>query len=278
MLIGAGLNLILDPIFLFVLDMGIKGAALATVLAQSVSAAWVIYYYLSGKSHLKLLWKNIRINPASAKLVTMTGSPQFLLNIIACVSQAIIYNSLHFYGGDTEIAVMGVIFTIAMLVFMPMIGISQGTQPIIGYNYGAEKYSRVRQTAIMAIILSTGICVAMYIVIITIPQWLFIPFGGDDNFITIGTHAIRRYMLCMPLVGTIFVTSNFFQAVAKPNKAIFLALVRQVITFIPALLILPRFIGVDGIWYSCAVSDGVSFTIAAALIIKELTKHKYRHI
>ncbi len=276
MVIGAGLNIILDPIFLFWFKMGIRGAAIATVLAQTVSAVWVLYYYLGGKSHLKLRLENIRIHAASAKQVILIGCPQFLMNMIACVTQAIIYNSLHYYGGDTEIAVMGVIFTILMLVFMPLIGITQGIQPIIGYNYGAENYHRVRQTVKITLVLSTGVCVLMYIVIMTLPQWLFIPFSSDEKFINIGVHASRRYMMLMPLIGTIFVSTNYFQAVARPKVAILLSIVRQVIIFAPALLILPRFMGVDGIWYSCPMSEAGSFIIAAFLIKRELTNLKYK--
>ena len=270
MLIGAGLNLILDPIFLFWFDMGIKGAAIATVLAQSVSAVWVLYYYWSGKSHLKLHLKNIRINPASARQVIAIGCPQFLMHIIACVTQAIIYNSLHKYGGDTEIAVMGVIFTILMLVFMPLIGITQGIQPIIGFNYGAQDYCRVHQTVKITLALATTVCVVMYLIVMTIPQWLFIPFSSDERFISIGAQAARKYMMFMPLVGTIFVSTNYFQAIARPKTAIVLSIVRQVLIFAPALLILPRFLGIDGIWYSCPLSDAGTFIIAAVLIKKEL--------
>ncbi len=278
MIIGAGLNMILDPIFLFWFKMGIKGAAFATVAAQTVSAVWVLYYYLGGKSHLKLRLKNIRVRWDSAKQVMIIGCPQFLLHIIACVTQAIIYNSLHYYGGDTEIAVMGVIFTILMLVFMPLIGITHGIQPIIGFNYGAQNYERVRRTVKITLAVSTIVCVLMYVVIMLFPRWLFLPFSSDERFISIGVHASRRYMMFMPLIGTIFVATNYFQAVARPKMAIMLSIVRQVIIFTPALLILPRFLGVDGIWFSCPISEIFTFIIAVFLIKKELKNLKNKQL
>ncbi|MFI4913287.1 MAG: MATE family efflux transporter [Sedimentisphaeraceae bacterium JB056] len=274
MILGAVLNMILDPIFLFVLDMGIRGAAIATVISQIISASWVMYYYLSNKSFLRLQFKNIKIYPTLARQVIATGCPPFLMNSTACITQAIIYNSLGHYGGDTEIAVMGVIFTLLMLTFMPMIGLNHGTQPIIGFNYGAKNYQRVRHTAILTLIISTGICLLMYLVINLIPQLLFMPFSSNSDFINTGAAALRKFMLLMPMIGTIFVTTNYFQAIARPKISILLSMIRQVLILVPAVLIMPLFLGVNGIWYSGPASDCGAFIAAVILISRELKRLK----
>ena len=274
MILGAVLNMILDPIFLFVFKMGIQGAALATILSQAVAACWVLYYYLSKKSLLRLRLQNVKIFPYLTRQVVATGCPPFIMNVVACITQALIYNSLKFYAGDREIAVMGVIFTLMMLTFMPMIGLNHGTQPIIGFNYGAKNYGRVRHTAILNLLISTSICILMYIVINTLGKWLFMPFSSNEEFVTLGASALRKFMLLMPLIGTIFVTTNYFQAIAKPKIAILISLTRQAVVLVPAVLILPLFLGVDGIWYSCPVSDGIAFILAAILFARELKRLK----
>lgn len=124
--------------------------------------------------------------PYLARQVVATGCPPFILNVVACITQALIYNSLKFYGGDREIAIMGVIFTLMMLTFMPMIGLNHGTQPIIGFNYGARNYGRVRHTAMLNLSISTAICILMYITINTFGKWMFMPFSSQQDFVTLG--------------------------------------------------------------------------------------------
>jgi Na+-driven multidrug efflux pump len=232
----------------------------------------VLYYYLGGRSYLRLHFSNIRISLELARQVITTGSPPFIMNIVACITQAIIFNSLGHYGSDTEIAVMGVIFTILMLTFMPMIGLNHGTQPIIGFNYGARNYRRVLNAVSLNLLIATGICLTMYTVINLIPQWLFVPFSSNEQFVKTGAAALRKFMFLMPLIGTIFVTTNYFQSIARPKIAVFISMIRQVIVLVPAILILPRFFGVDGIWYSGPASDVAAFIAASILMTNEILR------
>jgi putative MATE family efflux protein len=272
MIIGATLNMILDPIFLFVLNMGIEGAALATIISQTVAASWVLYYYISRKSYLRLLVSNIKVSLALTRQVAATGCPPFIMNTVACVTQSIIFNTLSHYGSDTEIAIMGVIFTLLMLIFMPMIGLNHGTQPIIGFNYGAKNYDRVLHTVSITLLISTGICLMMYLIINIIPHWLFMPFSSNRQFIDQGAAALRKFMFLMPLIGTIFVTTNYFQAIAKPKISIFISMIRQVIILVPAVLALPLFFGVEGVWYSGPASDIGAFLFAAVFMTREIIR------
>lgn len=271
MLIGAGINIVLDPIFLFVFSMGVKGAAIATVIAQTISMFWVLHYYMSGRSLVRLRYNYIRIYPALTKKVIATGSPMFLVNTAHSITHAIIFNSLGFYGSDTDIAVMGIIFTLLTLIFMPMIGITQGAQPIIGFNHGAKRFDRVRQTVMLNLKISTGICLTAYVIVMAFPKWIFVLFSPDENFSDTGAYAVRRFLLAMPLIATIFVTSNYFQSVARPKIAVFVML-RHIFILMPAILILPKFWAVDGIWYSGPISDVIGFIIALVFMVVELKK------
>ncbi|MFZ5944491.1 MAG: MATE family efflux transporter [Bacillota bacterium] len=256
MLIGAIINIILDPIFIFVFNWGIKGAAFATIIAQGFSAVWVLYYFLAGQSVLKIKKVNLRFKKQIMMKILAIGSAPFAMQIAASVLNLVLNNSLRVYGGETAIAGIGIVFSLMMLLVMPVIGISQGVQPIIGYNYGAKEFTRVKEALKIAIYAATSIAVIAFIITRLYPEHLVALFAPDDaDVINFGGKAIRLFLLMLPVVGFQMVGANYFQAIGKPKSAMLLTLSRQVLLLIPLLLILPRFYGLDGILYAGPLAD-----------------------
>lgn len=270
MLIGAVLNTILDPLFIFAFGWGIRGAALATILSQAVSAAWVLQYFLGGRSLLKIRRKNLQLKVATVGKILAIGSAPFAMQLAASVVTTILNNSLSIYGGDLAISAMGIVNSIAMLILMPIFGINQGAQPIIGYNYGAQKFDRVKHTVILAMAVATCIVCMGFILVMLIPQQLIAFFNREDlELIRLGAHALQVFLILLPIIGFQIVGANYFQAVGKPKHAMFLSLSRQVIVLIPAVLILPRFFQFDGILMAGPVSDLVSSILTGIFVYKE---------
>lgn len=270
MIIGAGLNIILDPIFIFGMNMGMQGAALATIIAQFISALWVLRYFLFGKSVLKIHPAYFKVKYHLLKRVFVIGSPPFFMNIANVFIFAFVNNQLKLHGGDLAIAVMGIIFTIYTINFMPVIGASQGAQPIIGYNHGAKNFKRVKDTLVLSIKIVTVFCISATVLIWIFPKFTFLPFSrGNTELISLGTHAIRITMGMFPFVGLMVIVSNYFQATARPQISLFLSMLRQVLVLIPLVLLLPRFIGLDGIWFSYPLSAASSFLMSLFFFLRE---------
>ena len=279
MLIGAILNTILDPIFIFVFQWGIKGAALATILSQAVSAVWVLYYFLGGRSHLKIHVKNLRLNLSIVRRIAAIGSPPFAMQLAASVLSIIMNRSLNFYGGDVAISGMGVINSIAMMILMPIFGINQGVQPIIGYNYGAKKFDRVKTALKLGIIGATAVVVVGFIITRLFPQQIIAVFNKEDReLINFGTEAIRIFLIFLPIIGFQIVGANYFQAVGKPKQAMILSLSRQVLLLIPALLILPRFYGLKGVLMAGPLADFGSSILTGIWLYVEIKSLGKRHL
>jgi putative MATE family efflux protein len=273
MLIGAILNVILNPLFIFVFDMGIAGSAIATVISQGVSAAWVLYYFIWGKSMLKLRIPNFKLRLGIVGKIVTLGAAPFLMQLAASVLNAIMNNSLITYGGDVAVSAMSAVMSITMLFLMPTFGINQGVQPIIGYNYGAKKYDRVKEALKLAILGATMIVTLGFAVTHLFSLQLMTMFNSKDTeLITFGAHALRVFLIFMPIIGFQIVGSNYFQAVGKPLQASLLSLSRQVLILIPAMLILPKYYGLDGVLYAGPLSDLVSCIITGLFLFFEL-KH-----
>jgi len=271
MLIGAILNTILDPIFIFVLKMGVEGAAIATVLSQAVSSIWVLGYYFTGKSHLKIRLRNLLPRKEILMPILAIGSAPFTMQIAASFVNAIVNNQLNLYGGDLAISAMGILFSVSMLFFMPIFGINQGAQPIIGYNYGARSFDRVRHATLIAIGAATAFVLTGFLAIQLAPRAFISLFAGSSpELIDLGVHAIRRYFLMMPVIGFQIVSAGYFQAVGKPKHAMVLSLSRQVIILIPLLLILPGIWGLEGVWFAPPIADFLAALLTAFFFWKEL--------
>ena len=270
MLIGGILNTILDPIFIFVFHMGTRGAAIATVISQAANTIWVLSYFFSGNSVLKIRSKNLKLDRKVVKSIFAIGMSPFSMQLAASIVTIISNRSLVKYGGDLALGAMGVVMSIAMMVLMPIFGINQGSQPIIGYNYGAQKYDRVKHALKSAILAATAITTTGFIIIQLFPRQLISVFNKDPELIAIGVHGIRVYLFMLPIVGFQIVSSNYFQAIGKAKISIFLGLSRQVIILIPLLFILPRFFGLNGVWISGPSSDAIASIITAIFLFIEI--------
>lgn len=271
MLIGAVLNTILDPILIFGFGLGIRGAALATIVSQAVAAAWVLAYFLGGKSLLKIRLPALRPHLPTVVRILVIGSSPFVMQLAASVLNAILNSQLQRYGGDLAISAMGIIFSLLMVILMPIFGLNQGAQPLLGYNYGARQYDRVRQTLKLAIGAASALTVLGFLATQLFTAELIRLFSGQNpELLAIGTHAMRTFLIMLPIIGFQIVASNYFQATGKPHKAMLLSTSRQVLLFIPSLLILPRFLGLDGIWLSGPLSDLVSSILTALFLFREL--------
>lgn len=269
MLIGAITNIILDPIFIFYFGWGVQGAAFATVLSQLVSAIWVISFFLRGKSQLRLnLHTAYKIRWSVVRQIVSIGFAPFAMQLAASLLYLILNQSLAFYGGDTGISAMGIVLSVNTLFLMPIFGINQGAQPIIGFNYGAKRYARVKQTFFYAVSGAIAITTLGMLASRLFPGQLVALFGsGDDSLMVLGVQAMKTVMVLFPVVGFQIVGANYFQAVGKPKKAAFLSLSRQVLILIPLLLILPRFWGLTGIFLTFPLSD-VGSTILTAILLR----------
>lgn len=278
MLIGTVTNIILDYVFIFVFHWGIKGAAAATVLSYGVTSAWVLYHFLSGNGMLKIKLENLRLKKIVIKMILITGFPTFVLQITGSIQQLILNKSLAHYGGDLALAAVGIIMSITTFLVMPAMGISQGAQPIIGFNYGGKNLVRVKDTLKLSIISATAVVSVGFLASKIWPSQLIGLFNKNPELIEMGIHGMGIFFKFLPLVGMQMISTSYFQAVGKPNQATFLGLSRQVFIFIPVLLILPRIWGLDGVWWSGPFSDIGAFILTGAWLwieIRQLNRAEY---
>jgi putative MATE family efflux protein len=278
MLIGGILNIILDPLFIFVFKWGIEGAAAATVISQMVSAIWVLSYYFSGKSLLKIHFKNFKLNWNVAKSIFVLGSAPFSMQIAASMVNTLLNKQLSYHGGDLALSAMGIVFSIGMLFLMPIFGINQGAQPIIGYNYGARQFNRVKKTHLLSSVAATVITTTGFFAAVFLPEVIIGFFNsGDNDLIELGSHAMRIFLSMFPIVGFQIVTSNYFQAVGKPHQAMLLSLSRQVLLLIPFLFVLPGIWGLNGVFASGPAADFGASLLAGTLFYFEMKSLQRKH-
>lgn len=270
MLLGAVINIVLDPIFIFTFGMGIKGAALATIISQLASAVWVMQYFMSGKSKLKFKVKNMKLDRAIIVSMFAIGISPFSMQIAASIVTIISNNALKTTGGDIAISAMTVINAIAIFFMMPIFGINQGSQPIIGFNYGAKEYKRVKEALKLAALAATGIAVFGFALIEFFPVAMISIFNTDPELIEVTRFGMRIFLSMMPFIGFQVVSANYFQAVGKAPKAMFLSLLRQVIVLIPMLIILPKFFGLTGVWMAGPIADFTASVVTALFLFNEM--------
>ncbi|MGE5370556.1 MAG: MATE family efflux transporter [Solirubrobacterales bacterium] len=269
---GALINGILNYIFIFKLGLGIKGSALATVLGQAFSMVWVLSYYLiPGRSLLKLRWKNFRPQKQVLLRIVAIGFAPFGLQIASSAQQVILNKTVTHYSGDLALAAVGIMMSIIALLFMPILGISQGAQPLIGFNYGARQFERVQDTLKKAVTAASLVSVCGFFIIQLWPAEIVSMFSKDDIVLTHMTaQAMSVFFGLVFVIGFQIVCAQYFQAVGKAKQAAVLSLSRQVLLFIPLLLILPHFWGIDGVWRTAPIADGISVLITAAFILYEM--------
>lgn len=268
------INTVLDPIFIYLFDMGIRGAAIATVIAQLLALLWLLRVF-SNKNNVVHFTRGIyKLVPRIVKDILSIGAAPFSMNMAACVVVIIINQGLQKYGGDLAIGAYGIINRIVFIFIMIVMGLNQGMQPIAGYNYGARKFDRVHKVLINTIICATCITTFGFLVAEIFPNTFIKIFTTDQDLIEISKKGIRIIFMFFPIVGFQMVTGNFFQSVGMAPKAIFLSLSRQLIFLIPCLLILPSFFGLEGVWISMPLSDALSSIIAAILLTNQIKKFK----
>ncbi len=271
MIMAAVLNTILNPIFIFGLRIGVAGSALATVISQGIISIWVLSYFVGNKAVLRLRWRNFKLERKIIKPVLAIGISPFAMQLVASLVTILLNKSLALHGGDLAIAAMGIINSIAMLIFMPVFGINQGAQPIIGYNYGARKYARVKETLKWGVLWATLVMTIGFIAIEIFPNAIMLAFSANDpTLMGLGVQGLRIFLAMLPLIGFQVAAVNYFQATGKPKKSLFLTLSRQVIFLIPLILLLPRFLGLTGVWLAGPASDLAASVLTAVFLVSDL--------
>lgn len=281
-LTGAVINTVLDAVFVFGFNMGIAGAAYATIIGQVVSGGMAFYYlrhYKTAairKEHLKIRKKYIR---RIASLGAAPCSNQLAMMVVQIVmnNSLTYYGALSSYGQAIPLASAGIITKVNQVFFSFIIGISQGLQPIVSFNYGAKKYNRVKKAYISAISYGFGLALVAFLVFQVLPRQIISLFGdGSDMYYKFAISYFRIFLFFTFLNFLQPITSNFFTAIGKPHKGIFLSLTRQIIFLLPLILILPLFIGIDGILYAGPIADFVAGMVAVIMVLKEMKEDRYK--
>ncbi|MEA4900117.1 MATE family efflux transporter [Desulfitobacterium sp.] len=272
-IIGAVINIVFNYIFIFMMGLGIKGSALATVFGQVVSMIWVLSFFFQDKSRIKLRAKNLKPKLSITLKITTIGFAPFALQLAASVQQTILNQTVKFYGGDLALSAVGIIMSTGMLFIMPIIGLSQGAQPIVGFNYGAKLYNRVKEAEKKAIFYATIFSVVSFFLIRMFAIPIVGLFSAEDPALTeLSAHALVTFFALLPIIGFQIMGSNYFQAVGKAVESTILSLSRQVLFFIPLLLILPRFWGIEGVWRTAPIADACSVLLTGAIFLSEMRK------
>lgn len=274
MFIGAISNTILDPIFIFYLDMGVKGAAIATIIAQALSMAWSLNYYFSKGSMMKIRLSGFTFDAQLLKLIVAIGVSPFFIQIAGSVVGALMNNQLRIYGGELAQSAYIAFSTIAQLFFMPIFGMNQGMQPIIGYNYGARNYDRVRQTVKVALAYASLVCTLGWALIQLMPSTLVTIVTKEPQVVALSVSGLRIYESLMFLVGIQVISSNFFHSIGKAGISFILSLSRQFFLLVPLVLFLPRYFGLQGIWMATPISDSLATLITVIFLVLEFKKMK----
>lgn len=274
-LTGAIINTILDPLFIFVFDMGIAGAAWATIIGQIVSGTMVLIY-LSGFKTVHIPLKSLIPSKKSWIPIISLGISPFFNQIAMMVVQIVMNNTLTYYGGqsaygkDIPLACAGIISKVGMIFFAIVIGISQGIQPIISFNYGAEQYDRVKETYKRALTAAISVSMVAFLLFQTIPKQIIGIFGsGSAEYFAFAEKFFRIYLFFTFINGIQPITANTFTAIGKAKKGLFISLTRQIIFLLPLLIILPLFMGIEGIMFAAPVADGIAAVLSAWFIIRE---------
>ena len=269
------INTLLDPLFIYVFDWGIRGAAIATIIAQVISLIWQ-FKILTDKNELLHLRRGIyHLQSKIVKNIIAIGLSPFCMNVASCFIVIFINKGLKEYDGDLAIGAYGIVNRLVFICVMIVMGITQGMQPIAGYNYGAQQFDRVTRVLKLSIYGATAMTTLTFLVGELLPDVAVQLFTTDEGLISRAAEGFRIVVLFFPIVGFQMVTSNFFQSIGMANKAIFLSLTRQLLFLLPCLIILPTFMGAAGIWWSMPISDLTASLVAGVLLYKQFQNFKY---
>lgn len=274
-LVGAIVNTILDPLFIFVFHMGMAGAALATITGQILSFALVVFY-LRGFKTLPLSLSDLKPNMACWARIAALGATPAFNQVAMMVVQIVMNNTLTYYGSnsvygsDIPLACAGIISKVNMLFFSFVIGISQGLQPIVSFNFGAQKYDRVKDAYKKAVFAATAISIVAFLCFQLFPRQIIGIFGsGSKEYLHFAERYFRIFLFFTFLNGIQPVSSNFFTSIGAPKKGIFLSLTRQIIFLLPLLLIFPYFFGIDGVMYTAPIADLAAASVSIVMVVRE---------
>lgn len=270
------INIALAPLFIFVLHLGIRGAALATILSQLIVLLWQFKLFSNPDELIHLRRDTYRLERRIVTGSLSIGLSPFLINLCACIVVIIINKQLVSYGGDVAVGAYGIANRMMFFFVMVVIGINQGMQPIAGFNFGAKHYTRLNQVLKYAITIATGIWIVGFIVCVLLATPVASAFTNDEELLKEAAHALRVMNLVVPIIGFQMITIGFFQSIGKAGISIFLSLTRQLLFLVPLLLILPNFFGLEGIWYSVPIADGTAAITAAIVLIYHMRKFKMR--
>ncbi len=270
------INIALAPLFIFVLHLGIRGAALATILSQLIVLLWQFKLFSNPNELIHLRRDTYRLERRIVTGSLSIGLSPFLINLCACLVVIIINKQLVSYGGDVAVGAYGIANRMMFFFVMVVIGINQGMQPIAGFNFGAKHYTRLNQVLKYAITIATGIWIVGFIVCVLLATPVASAFTNDEELLKEAAHALRVMNLVVPIIGFQMITIGFFQSIGKAGISIFLSLTRQLLFLVPLLLILPNFFGLEGIWYSVPIADGTAAITAAIVLIYHMRKFKMR--
>lgn len=271
------LNTILDPLFIWTFGLGIRGAAYATVLSQFVALIWQFWIFSNPKELIRLKRGIYSLRGDLVKNIIGIGISPFSMNVCACMVVIFINNQLVRFGGDMSVGAFGIANRIVFIFVMFVMGINQGMQPIAGYNYGAQKLDRMMQVVKLSIIAATAIMILGWFLAMLAPRQCVSLFTTDQHLIDTTVHGMRRMMVMLPIVGYQMVITNFFQCIGKVKISIFLSMSRQLLFLLPALALLPMWVGLDGVWLAQPVSDLIASVVTAWIMIVYMHKFKLQH-
>ena len=275
MLIGAITNTILDALFIFVFRWGIAGAAWATIVAQAFSFLWASSFFISAKAVYRFRKKYMRFSLKIVLMICFVGTAPFLIQMTHVFMQTLINKFLVQYGGDIAVSAMGATLAVTLLLFMPVTGLCEGMQPVIGFNLGAGKYGRMLKIFRLNLIISTAFFIFSWGLLQLFPENIIRLFNNQDReLIKIGTLSLRIISLLYPFIGLPIATTFFLQAVKHPRMAAFLAVGRQLMFIVPALLILSRYFGLAGVFYAFPTADFLGFLMAVPVTVRQFRKYR----
>ena len=271
-IVSVATNAVLDVLFIFGFKMGISGAALATVITQAMSTLVLLFMLLKRNKVVYITRESLHLKRKIVAQSCAIGLSPFATNLVGCLI-VIVYNlNLQKYGGDLAIGAYGIINSIAFMVFMVVLGITQGMQPIVGYNYGAKNYKRALQCLKLSMLCGLVVASVGFLLAELAPEFMARAFTSDKSLIDLTVVGFRIVMIVFPLVGLQVVASNFFQSIGLVKKAIFLSLTRQLIFLFPALMIFPLIMGLNGIWFAAPFSDTAAFVVTMLMLRKLIRK------
>jgi putative MATE family efflux protein len=270
MIIGAACNIALDPILIFGLKLGVRGAAIGTVLSQFASTIYIITYFMSKKSIFRLNFSMFKVKLNILKEILGVGVPSFIRQAAGGIIILIFNKVLAFYGSDLYIAIMGIGLRLLSLIQMPLLGLTQGFSTIVSFNYGAKLYDRVKKVLNLAIIWTVIIAGFGFIIMMAFPATVIHMFTSDKEFISKGIFPLRAVIIFLPLVGIQMLGGGLFQAIGKPVPALLITISRQILFLIPAVILMPILLGIDGVWLSVSLADFLSLLITGIWIFKEI--------